>query len=68
MELEKVVGGTGVSPELREASLELMRYMNSLFTVHNCVGMGTQYLQTLITPEEYEKLHALRDRVHAAGG
>ncbi len=40
MELEKVVGGAGVSPELREASLELMRYIHSLFTVHNCVGMG----------------------------
>lgn len=40
MELEKVAGGAGVSPELREASLELMRYIHSLFTVHNCVGMG----------------------------
>ena len=61
-EMEKVSGGS----KAYELAMEFRRYVDSLEAKYQCVDGGLDYLKTVCTPEERNKIHELSEAWYAS--
>ena len=62
-ELEKVSGGSSKAYEL---GMEYKRYVDSLMAKYQCADRGLDYLKTVCTSEEKNKIREMADACFAA--